>query len=41
VIAEAMMSIVVARAFLEKFGGDSLGETEANFANYEKLLDEY
>jgi chorismate synthase len=34
VIAEAMTAFVVAQAFLEKFGGDSLGETRRNFENY-------
>ena len=41
VIAEAMVSLVLGRAFLEKFGGDSLREIEANFASYEKLVHEY
>ena len=30
VIGEAMVAIVLAQAFLEKFGGDSLGETRRN-----------
>ena len=34
VIAEAMTAFVVAQAFLEKFGGDSLGETRRNYQNY-------
>jgi len=34
VIGEAMVSIVLAQAFLEKFGGDSLGETMRNFECY-------
>jgi chorismate synthase len=34
VIAEAMTAFVVAQALLEKFGGDSLGETRRNYANY-------
>jgi chorismate synthase len=34
VIAEAMAAFVVAQAFLEKFGGDSLGETKRNFESY-------
>jgi chorismate synthase len=34
VIAEAMVAWVVAAAFLEKFGGDSLGETRRNFDGY-------
>jgi chorismate synthase len=34
VIAEAMIALVLAQAFLEKFGGDSLGETKRNFEGY-------
>ena len=34
VIAEAMTAFVVADALLEKFGGDSLGETRRNFDAY-------
>jgi chorismate synthase len=34
VIGEAMVAIVLAQAFLEKFGGDSLMETRRNFTNY-------
>ena len=34
VIAEAMTALVLAQAFLEKFGGDSLGETRRNFDGY-------
>ncbi len=34
VIAEAMVALVLAQAFLEKFGGDSLGETKRNFDGY-------
>ncbi|MDP9202270.1 MAG: chorismate synthase [Gemmatimonadota bacterium] len=34
VIAEAMTAFVVAQAFLEKFGGDSLRETRRNYENY-------
>jgi chorismate synthase len=34
VVAEAMISIVLAEACLEKFGGDSLKETTANYHNY-------
>jgi chorismate synthase len=41
VIAEAMMGIVLANALLEKLGGDSIGEIEANFANYIRLLEQY
>ncbi|HTP31579.1 MAG TPA: chorismate synthase [Candidatus Acidoferrales bacterium] len=34
VIGEAMVAIVLAQAFLEKFGGDSLGEMQHNFEGY-------
>jgi chorismate synthase len=34
VVGEAMVAFVVAQAFLEKFGGDSLSETRRNFAGY-------
>jgi chorismate synthase len=34
VIGEAMVAIVVAQAFLEKFGGDSLGEVRRNYDGY-------
>jgi len=34
VIGEAMLAIVLANAMLEKFGGDHLKETSANYKNY-------
>ncbi|HEX9608467.1 MAG TPA: chorismate synthase [Gemmatimonadaceae bacterium] len=34
VIAEAMTAFILAQALLEKFGGDSLGETRRNYQNY-------
>lgn len=34
VVAEAMAANVLADLFLEKFGGDSMGEIEANYKNY-------
>lgn len=34
VVGEAMVSLVLARAFLEKFGGDSMAETRRNFESY-------
>jgi chorismate synthase len=34
VIGEAMTSLVLAQAFLEKFGGDSLAETTRNYEGY-------
>ena len=41
VIAESMIAIVLARNFLEKFGGDSVEETRANFLNYRRMVAEY
>jgi chorismate synthase len=41
VVGEAMVALVLARAFLEKFGGDSLAETRRNFDGYLKQLREY
>ena len=38
VIAEAMTAFVVAQAFLEKFGGDSLPETRRNYQGYLSAL---
>jgi chorismate synthase len=38
VIAEAMVSLVLADAFLEKFGGDSIVEIERNLASYQGLI---
>ncbi len=38
VIGEAMVAIVLARAMLEKFGGDSLAETKRNFKAYQKTI---
>lgn len=40
VVAEAMVSLVLAEAALEKFGGDSLAETRANFASYLNRLEQ-
>ncbi len=39
VVAEAMVALVLAQAALEKFGGDSVGETEANLAGYRKHIE--
>jgi chorismate synthase len=41
VIGEAMVSIVLAQAFLEKFGGDSVGETKRNFEGYSHQVRAY
>jgi chorismate synthase len=40
VVAEAMVALVLAEAALEKFGGDSLGETRRNAEAYRRRLDE-
>lgn len=34
IVAEAMVALVVAQAIIEKFGGDSLGETKRNIDSY-------
>jgi chorismate synthase len=41
VIGEAMVAFVVAQAFLEKFGGDSLQETRRNFEGYMAQVKSY
>lgn len=41
VIGEAMVAIVLAQAFLEKFGGDSLPETRRNFDSYQQQVREF
>jgi len=41
VVAEAMLSIIIAKAFLEKFGGDSIAEVEKNYNNFAIQLDRY
>jgi chorismate synthase len=41
VIGEAMVALVLARAFLEKFGGDSIEETSRNYAGYLEQLRNY
>lgn len=38
IVAEAMTAIVLAEAFLEKFGGDSVQEIRANYENYLQYL---
>lgn len=40
VVAEAMVSLVIAEAVLEKFGGDSLAETRRNLEGYLARLEE-
>ena len=41
VVGESMVALVLARAFLEKFGGDSLGETRRNHDAYMEQLKNY
>jgi chorismate synthase len=41
VVGEAMVALELASAFLEKFGGDSIGETRRNFEGYQKQLDNF
>jgi chorismate synthase len=38
VIGESMVALVLADAFLEKFGGDSVGELRRNFGEYLRYL---
>jgi len=40
VVVETMVALVVARAALEKFGGDSLAETRRNIDGYLRALSE-
>jgi chorismate synthase len=40
VVGEAMVAIVIADAFLDKFGGDSMGELRRNFEGYLRQLSE-
>ena len=40
VVAEAMVALVLAEVALEKFGGDSLGETRRNYEGYLSRLAE-
>ncbi len=39
VVAEAMVALVLADAWLEKFGGDSIGECRANFEAFVTTID--
>ena len=41
VAAEAMVALVLAGAFLQKFGGDALAETRRNFEGYGRQLNDY
>lgn len=41
VVAEAMLGYVIADAFLEKIGGDSIQEIEGKYSHYMHLLEEF
>lgn len=41
VIAEAMVALIIADAFLEKFGGDSMTETTRNYSSYIKYIQKF
>jgi chorismate synthase len=41
VVGESMVALVLARAFLEKFGGDSLAETRRNFEGYREQIRQF
>jgi chorismate synthase len=41
VIGESMVALVLAGAFLEKFGGDSIPETKRNYESYLRQLRDY
>jgi chorismate synthase len=41
VAGEAMIALVLADAFLQKFGGDSLAEMRRNFDNYAEQIDKF
>jgi len=41
VAGEAMVALVLADAFLQKFGGDSLAEMRRNFESYGQQIDEF
>src|ERR1700740_32567 len=41
VAGEAMVALVLADAFLQKFGGDSLAEMRRNFDTYARQIDEF
>jgi chorismate synthase len=41
VAGEAMVALALAEALLEKFGGNSTGETRRNFEGCQRQLDEF
>jgi chorismate synthase len=41
VVGEAMTALVLAGSFMEKFGGDSIGETHRNFEGYHRQIEQF
>jgi chorismate synthase len=41
VVGEAMVALELAGAYIEKFGGDSLGEMRRNFEGYRKQIENF
>jgi len=41
VVGESVVAFEIARAFLEKFGGDSLREVRRNYENYLEQIKSY
>jgi chorismate synthase len=41
VVGEAMLALIIADACMEKFGGDSIGETKRNFASYLQQVEQF
>ena len=41
IVGEAMLALIVADACLEKFGGDSIGETKRNYTSYLQQVDRF
>jgi chorismate synthase len=41
VVGEAMVALTIGRSFLEKFGGDSIGETKRNYTAYKEQVRQF
>lgn len=41
VVGEAIVAFIIAQAFLEKFGGDSMAEVRRNYESYVQYMSEY
>ena len=39
VVVEAMVALVLAEAYTEKFGGDSIGEVKRNLTTYQRAIE--